>query len=117
MDVVFQLCNNCAGVYDQDVPYRLLREKPYLYKRGRLSQVYKSSSFWMTMADSLYQSVVVFWLCKCAYEDTDADIFEFGTAATTACMCVMLLHVSIEIRSWVSYYTVTIQVSNTDSLC
>lgn len=56
------------------------------------------------MADSLYQSVVVFWLCKCAYEDTDVDIFEFGTAATTACMCVMLLHVSIETRSWVSSY-------------
>ncbi|ENN83109.1 hypothetical protein YQE_00530, partial [Dendroctonus ponderosae] len=90
------------GVYDQDAPYRLLRDNPYLYKRGRLGQAYRTYSFWMTMADSLYQSVVVFWLCKMAYEGTDVDIFEFGTATTTACMCVMLLHVSIETRSWVS---------------
>ncbi|XP_066145545.1 phospholipid-transporting ATPase VD isoform X1 [Euwallacea fornicatus] len=88
------------GVYDQDAPYNLLRDMPYLYRRGRLGKVYKSYSFWMTMLDSLYQSVVVFWLCKFAYQDTDVDIFEFGTAATTACMCVMLLHVSIETRSW-----------------
>ncbi|XP_050308196.1 phospholipid-transporting ATPase VA isoform X2 [Anthonomus grandis grandis] len=96
------------GVYDQDAPYRLLREKPYLYSRGRLGKVYKSYSFWLTMADSLYQSVVVFWLCKLAYDGSDADIFEFGTAATTACMCVMLLHVSIETRSWTIIHAASI---------
>ncbi|CAH1123846.1 unnamed protein product [Ceutorhynchus assimilis] len=96
------------GVYDQDAPYKLLRENPYLYKTGRLGKVYKSYSFWLTMADALYQSVVVFWICKCAYEGTDADIFEFGTATTTACMYVMLLHVSIEIRSWTIIHVISI---------
>uniref|UniRef100_A0AAR5PE88 Phospholipid-transporting ATPase n=1 Tax=Dendroctonus ponderosae TaxID=77166 RepID=A0AAR5PE88_DENPD len=96
------------GVYDQDAPYRLLRDNPYLYKRGRLGQAYRTYSFWMTMADSLYQSVVVFWLCKMAYEGTDVDIFEFGTATTTACMCVMLLHVSIETRSWTIIHAASI---------
>ncbi|XP_048519675.1 phospholipid-transporting ATPase VD isoform X2 [Dendroctonus ponderosae] len=96
------------GVYDQDAPYRLLRDNPYLYKRGRLGRAYRTYSFWMTMADSLYQSVVVFWLCKMAYEGTDVDIFEFGTATTTACMCVMLLHVSIETRSWTIIHAASI---------
>ncbi|KAL1506324.1 hypothetical protein ABEB36_005712 [Hypothenemus hampei] len=99
------------AVYDKDACYRLLRDNPYLYGRGRLGKVYKSYSFWMTMLDSLYQSIAVFWLCKCAYEDTDADIFEFGTAATTACMCVMLLHVAIETRSWTIIHVASIVCS------
>lgn len=88
------------GVYDQDAPDTLLLNNPYLYKTGRLGKVYKSYSFWLTMADSLYQSSVIFWVCTGAYIGTDVDIFEFGTVLTTACMFVMLLHVSVETRSW-----------------
>lgn len=59
-------------------------------------------SFWLTMFDALYQSTCIFFICQQAYNDTDIDIFEFGTTCTTACMFVMLLHAAIEMRSWVS---------------
>lgn len=92
------------GVYDQDAPEELLREQPYLYRQGRLGKVYKSYSFWLTIADALYQSVCIFFVCHGAYAGSDVDIFEFGTTATTACMFVMLCHVAIETRSWVCCY-------------
>lgn len=57
------------------------------------------------MLDALYQSTCIFFLCQLAYNDTDVDIFEFGTTATTACMFVMLLHAAVEMRSWVSLTT------------
>ncbi|KAJ8949862.1 hypothetical protein NQ318_010496 [Aromia moschata] len=88
------------GVYDQVAPYEILRDNPYLYRCGRLGKAYKSSSFWMTMLDALYQSTCIFFICLLAYSETDVDIFEFGTTATTACMFVMVLHAAIEIRSW-----------------
>lgn len=99
------------GVYDQDAPEELLRDKPFLYRRGRLGKVYKTYSFWLTILDALYQSVVIFFLCKGAYADSDVDIWEFGTTATSACMCVMLFHVAIEIRSWTIIHVGSIVIS------
>ncbi|XP_044255059.1 phospholipid-transporting ATPase VD isoform X2 [Tribolium madens] len=99
------------GVYDQDAPEELLRDRPYLYRQGRLGKVYRSYSFWLTMADAIYQSLCIFFICQGAYADSDIDMFEFGTTATTACMFVMLLHVSIEIRSWTIIHVGSIVIS------
>ena len=86
------------GVYDQDAPEHLLLENPYLYKKGR---IYTSLSFWYTMADAVYQSLAVFFICQGVYYDSDIDIYHFGTVVTSACMFVMQLHAAIETRSWV----------------
>ncbi|CAG9822413.1 unnamed protein product [Phaedon cochleariae] len=99
------------GVYDKDAPYDILLDKPYLYVRGRLNQVYKPYAFWLTMLDALYQSVCIFWVCQLGYADTDVDVFEFGTVSTTACMFVMLCHASIEIRSWTIIQVASIVLS------
>ncbi|XP_018563796.1 probable phospholipid-transporting ATPase VD isoform X2 [Anoplophora glabripennis] len=99
------------GVYDQDAPAHVLLEKPYLYRRGRLGKVYRSYSFWLTMLDAFYQSTCILFLCQLAYNDTDIDMFEFGTTATTACMFVMLLHAAIEMRSWTVIHLASILFS------
>lgn len=52
------------GVYDRIAPGRVLLENPELYKRGRLALVYQTHSFWLTMADALYQSIVIFFLTE-----------------------------------------------------
>jgi hypothetical protein len=52
------------GVYDQDAPEELLLARPNLYRQGRLGLVYKPHSFWITMADALYQSIVIFFLTE-----------------------------------------------------
>lgn len=51
-------------MYDQDAPEELLLALPNLYRQGRLGLVYKPHSFWITMADSLYQSIVIFFLTE-----------------------------------------------------
>nr|CAD7396169.1 unnamed protein product [Timema poppensis] len=88
------------GVYDQDVPEEILLARPSLYRQGRLGSVYKPHSFWITVADALYQSIVIFFISEAAYHDTDVGIWDFGTTVTTSCMFVMLFHVAIETRSW-----------------
>ena len=53
-----------SGVYDQDAPEEILLAQPHLYRQGRLGRVYKPHSFWVTIADCLYQSIVVFFVAK-----------------------------------------------------
>lgn len=36
------------------------------------------------------------------YKDSDIDIFTFGTPINTASLFTILLHLSIEIKTWVS---------------
>ncbi|XP_066998273.2 phospholipid-transporting ATPase VD [Anabrus simplex] len=99
------------GVYDQDVPEDLLLAQPLLYRQGRLGLVYQPHSFWLTMADSLYQSIVIFFISEAAYHDTDVGIWEFGMTVTTSCMFVMLFHVAIETRSWTVIHVLSILAS------
>lgn len=91
-----------AGVYDQDAPADLLLQKPSLYRQGRLGTVYKPHSFWLTMADSLYQSLVMFFVTVAAYQNVEVGIWEFGTSLTSTCLFVNLIHAAIETKSWVS---------------
>lgn len=88
------------GIYDQDAPDTVLAAQPSLYTQGRLGLVYKPHSFWLNMADALYQSVVIFFLAAGAYQDSDVGIWEFGTVICTQCLCVMNLQLAIETKSW-----------------
>ncbi|KAK5643768.1 hypothetical protein RI129_007613 [Pyrocoelia pectoralis] len=99
------------GVYDQDSPEELLRQKPYLYRKGRLGKMYRSFSFWLTLVDALYQSIAIFFICVAVYNDSLIDIWEFGTTLTTICMFVMSFHVAIEIKSWTIIHVASIVIS------
>ncbi|XP_029171036.1 probable phospholipid-transporting ATPase VD [Nylanderia fulva] len=88
------------GIYDRVASSRVLLSAPELYTRGRLGLVYQPHSFWLTIGDALYQSIVIFFITKEVYYDSIIDIWEFGTTIMSACIVVMLLHAAIEIRSW-----------------
>lgn len=49
------------GVYDRITTPNILLSMPELYKRGRLGLVYRPISFWITMADAFYESIVIFF--------------------------------------------------------
>jgi phospholipid-translocating ATPase len=51
-------------VYDQDAPAELLLSRPALYTQGRLGLVYRPHSFWLTIADAVYQSIVIFFITE-----------------------------------------------------
>ena len=91
------------GVLDQDAPDIVLESKPRLYVRGRESHVYKPYSFWLNMVDSLYQSLVIFFVSYGAYFNSDVGLWEFGTAIITSCLCTMLIHQAVETKSWVIF--------------
>lgn len=113
------------GVYDKMVSEDLLLASPYLYRyvsaqsfvlfsriltyfsfsltQSRLGLAYRPHSFWIIMLDSLYQSLVIFFIAESAYWDSTIGMWEFGTTITTSCLITMLCHGAIEIKSWVSF--------------
>ena len=99
------------GVFDQDSPDKLLESNPHLYKQGRLGQIYRSYSFWLNMADALYQSIIIFFFAVGTYHKSTVGIWEFGTTMCTQCLIVMSLHVAIEIKSWTIVHITSILLS------
>lgn len=50
------------GIYDRVASSGVLLSMPHVYKRGRLGLVYQAHTFWITIADALYQSIVIFFI-------------------------------------------------------
>ncbi|XP_038213757.1 probable phospholipid-transporting ATPase VD isoform X3 [Zerene cesonia] len=88
------------GAYDRVAPAALLLERPGLYGAARRGLAYRAHSYWLVLAESLYISLVIFFVAAAAYWDTDVDIWAFGDCNMTACLVVMLTYVAIETRSW-----------------
>ncbi|CAB4062626.1 E7.6.2.1 [Lepeophtheirus salmonis] len=102
---------SAIGVYDQDAPDYILQNMPRLYERGRLGQIYKPYSFWISMADALYQSIVIFFTAYGCYNDTDIGLWEFGTIICTSCLFVMTFHLAVETNSWTIIHWISLIVS------
>ncbi|KAM7389638.1 hypothetical protein PAMP_023601 [Pampus punctatissimus] len=88
------------GIIDKDVSAEMLLGIPELYRIGQGAGEYKHSTFWVSMLDAFYQSLVCFFIPYLAYQDSDIDIFTFGTPLNTSSLFIILLHLSIEIKAW-----------------
>jgi len=100
-----------VGVFDRDAPADLLSSSPDLYAVGRLSTVYKPHSFWVNMADALYQSLVVFFVAFGAFNGSDMGLWEFGTLLCSQCILVMLIQLGVETKSWTIFHWMAMLVS------
>lgn len=87
------------GILDQDISAETLLQHPELYKAGQCSEAYLPSTFWITVLDAFYQSLVCFFIPYFTYYDSDIDIFSFGTPMVTAALFIILFHLLIESKS------------------
>uniref|UniRef100_A0A8C7FP84 Phospholipid-transporting ATPase n=1 Tax=Oncorhynchus kisutch TaxID=8019 RepID=A0A8C7FP84_ONCKI len=87
------------GILDKDVSADTLIKLPELYKSGQNSKAYLPSTFWLTMLDALYQSLVCFFIPYFAYAGSDADMLSFGSPINASALLIILLHQVIESRT------------------
>uniref|UniRef100_A0A336KFC8 Phospholipid-transporting ATPase n=1 Tax=Culicoides sonorensis TaxID=179676 RepID=A0A336KFC8_CULSO len=90
----------CIGIYDRIVEEDMLLEHPELYKNARERKSFQNLNFWIVIADSFYQSLVIFYLPYFTYYDSDIGLWKFGTIILSSCLITMLLHCAIEVKSW-----------------
>ncbi|XP_062963890.1 phospholipid-transporting ATPase VD isoform X2 [Cynocephalus volans] len=87
------------GVLEKDVSADTLMQLPELYRSGQKSEAYLPLTFWITLLDAFYQSLVCFFVPYFTYQGSDIDIFAFGNPLNTAALFIILLHLVIESKS------------------
>nr|XP_058923242.1 phospholipid-transporting ATPase VD isoform X2 [Kogia breviceps] len=87
------------GVLEKDVSAETLMRLPELYRNGQKSEAYLPLTFWITLLDAFYQSLVCFFVPYYTYQGSDIDIFTFGNPLNTAALFIILLHLVIESKS------------------
>ncbi|XP_059018062.1 phospholipid-transporting ATPase VD isoform X2 [Mustela lutreola] len=87
------------GVLEKDVSAETLLQLPELYKSGQKSEAYLPLTFWITLLDAFYQSLVCFFVPYYTYQGSDIDIFAFGNPLNTAALFIIILHLVIESKS------------------
>ncbi|XP_077434526.1 phospholipid-transporting ATPase VB isoform X1 [Vanacampus margaritifer] len=88
------------GVMDKDVSAEVLLGVPELYRTGQGAGEYRFSTFWVSMLDAFYQSLICFFIPYLVYQDSDVDVFTFGMPLNAVSLITILLHLSIEIKAW-----------------
>ncbi|XP_041927145.1 probable phospholipid-transporting ATPase VD isoform X1 [Alosa sapidissima] len=87
------------GILDKDVSAETLLCIPQIYKSGQDSQAYLPSTFWLSMLDAFYQSLVCFFIPYFAYAGSDIGVLSFGSPINSAALLIILLHQVIESRT------------------
>ncbi|KFV70550.1 putative phospholipid-transporting ATPase VB [Dryobates pubescens] len=99
------------GVLDRHVSAETLLVLPELYKNGQNSEIYKLSTFIITMLDAFYQSLICFFVPYLTYRDSDIDVFSFGNSINTISLLTILLHQALEMKTWTLFHLVTMVCS------
>ncbi|XP_036888858.1 phospholipid-transporting ATPase VB isoform X2 [Sturnira hondurensis] len=96
------------GILDKDVSAETLLALPELYKSGQDSECYNLRTFWVSMVDAFYQSLVCFFVPYLTYRDSDVDVFTFGTPINTISLATILLHQAMEMKTWTLVHTLAL---------
>ncbi|KAF7825407.1 phospholipid-transporting ATPase 1-like [Senna tora] len=90
-----------VGVLDKDLSSRTLLQYPKLYGAGHRHEAYNMHLFWITMIDTLWQSLVLFYIPLFTYKDSTIDIWSMGSLWTIAVVILVNVHLAMDIKHWV----------------
>ncbi|KAF2294813.1 hypothetical protein GH714_020181 [Hevea brasiliensis] len=89
-----------VGILDKDLSRRTLLKYPQLYGAERRQESYNSKLFWLTMIDTLWQSVVIYFIPHLAYWGSTIDAPSIGDLWTLAVVILVNLHLAMDVIRW-----------------
>ncbi|XP_074277220.1 phospholipid-transporting ATPase 1-like [Silene latifolia] len=90
-----------VGVLDKDLSHKTLLQHPKLYGAGHRQESYNLQLFWLTMLDTLWQSLVLFYIPLYTYKDSTLDIWSLGSLWTISVVLLVNMHLAMDIQRWV----------------
>ncbi|XP_027350976.1 phospholipid-transporting ATPase 1-like isoform X2 [Abrus precatorius] len=90
-----------VGILDKDLSHRTLLQYPKLYGTGHRQEAYNMQLFWITMMDTVWQSLVLFYTPLFTYKDSSIDIWSIGSLWTIAVVILVNVHLAMDINRWV----------------
>ncbi|KAI3506322.1 hypothetical protein L1887_28679 [Cichorium endivia] len=88
------------AILDKDLSRRSLLTYPQLYGAGQRHEGYNARLFWLTIADTFWQSIVVFYVPLFAYWKTDIDGSSVGDLWTLAVVFLVNIHLAMDVVRW-----------------
>ncbi|CAL0311015.1 unnamed protein product [Lupinus luteus] len=97
-----------VGILDKDLSKRTLLKHPQLYGAGQRHEAYNKRLFLFTMADTLWQSLVIFWVPFFAYWSSTIDISSIGDLWTLAVVILVNLDLAMDVGrwSWLTHFSI-----------
>ncbi|XP_027355043.1 phospholipid-transporting ATPase 1-like [Abrus precatorius] len=89
-----------VGILDKDLSKRTLLKYPQLYGAGQRHEAYNKKLFWLLMADTLWQSIAVFFAPLFAYWASTIDIGSIGDLWTLSVVILVNLHLAMDVIRW-----------------
>ncbi|MCO5605923.1 hypothetical protein L7F22_060109 [Adiantum nelumboides] len=89
-----------VGIFDKDIDQKTLLKYPPLYGAGQRDENYNSLLFWITMLDTLWQSLVLFYVPLYTYQVSTIDIWSIGSLWTVAVVILVNLHLAMDVKHW-----------------
>ncbi|KAB2017144.1 hypothetical protein ES319_D08G141600v1 [Gossypium barbadense] len=84
-----------------DLSHKTLLEYPKLHGVGHRREAYNLQLFWITMIDTQWQSLVLFYIPLFTYKESTIDIWSMGSLWTIAVVILVNIHLAMDIRRWV----------------
>ncbi|XP_031485201.1 phospholipid-transporting ATPase 1-like isoform X1 [Nymphaea colorata] len=92
-----------VGIFDKDLSHRTLLEYPKLYMAGHRQESYNLHLFWLTMIDTLWQSLVLFYVPLLTYSNGPVDIWSIGSLWTISVVVLVNVHLAMDVHRWVLF--------------
>ncbi|RZC77961.1 hypothetical protein C5167_003790 [Papaver somniferum] len=89
-----------VGILDKDLSHKTLLEYPKLYGSGHRHESYNMPLFWLTMIDTLWQSLVLFYVPVFIFQGSTIDIWSMGSLWTIAVVVLVNIHLAMDIQRW-----------------
>ncbi|XP_043701976.1 phospholipid-transporting ATPase 1-like [Telopea speciosissima] len=89
-----------VGILDKDLGRGTLMKYPQLYGPGQREECYNKRLFWLTMVDTVWQSVAMFYVPFFAYSHSTIDGSSIGDLWTILVVIVVNIHLAMDIIRW-----------------
>ncbi|KAL0455248.1 UNVERIFIED_CONTAM: Phospholipid-transporting ATPase 1 [Sesamum latifolium] len=89
-----------VGILDKDLSRTTLLKYPQLYGAGQRQESYNSKLFWVTMLDTLWQSIAAFFVPLLAYWGSQVDGSSIGDLWTVAVVIMVNIHLAMDVFRW-----------------
>ncbi|XP_058107668.1 phospholipid-transporting ATPase 1 [Magnolia sinica] len=89
-----------VGILDKDLSRRTLLKYPQLYGAGHRKECYNPKLFWLTMIDTVWQSLVIFYIPFFAYKHSTISGSSIGDLWTLAVVILVNIHLAMDVIRW-----------------
>lgn len=91
-----------CGIWDQCIPEQSVLSRPMLYRWGQQGKAYTRTLFWLHILDSIFQSLVLFFIPYLTFSDLPFGMYAVGVTFHQLAVITGNLHIGIQTPNWVS---------------